>query len=79
METKVVKAKPWTWEEGSGAYPARVVLLKIKKGLSPDDWTEYSTHVQVDATKDGGTKHFIWGHYFETLKEAEKDFRERKV
>jgi len=73
MEYTILEKKPWVFAEG--CYPTRVVLLKLlgyKEG-------EYTTHLQVDATKDGGSIHLAHGHYFTELQGALDDFKTREV
>ena len=79
MKYTIVAEKEWV-DGGKGSYPGRVVLLKIDKGGR----TEYSTHVQIDGTKDkvgtlkdGKYLYIAWGHYFQDILSAAQDFNER--
>jgi len=73
MEYDVLEAKDWVFQQG--CYPARIVLLKIKKAGD----VEYSTHRQCDASQDGGSKHLQLGHYFTDIEDAVKDFKQREI
>ena len=82
MKYEILKTKKWVNQ--IGCYPSRIVLLKIKKS---NDLTEYSTHIQCDASKDKAkfkksnldTLYLILGHYFTNILDAEKDFKTREV
>jgi hypothetical protein len=80
MEYTIVAEKEWV--RSKGCYPSRVVLLRIKKG---DAGTEYSTHVQIDYSKDKiGKKEndylgLAHGHYYVDILGAAQDFDKRNV
>jgi len=66
--------KPWD-DSAVGSYPARIVFLEIEKGSR----TEYSTHMEVDPSKEGRKNYFTSGHYFSDLEGARIDFNKREV
>ena len=74
MDSKIIGMKPWD-DSAVGSYPARIVLLEITKG----NHTEYSTHMEVDPSKEGRENYFISGHYFIDLEGARIDFNKREV
>ncbi len=74
MKSEIIGTKPWD-TKSKGCYPSRIVLLKINKG----DWIEYSTHIEVDPSKESRENYFTEGHYFANLEGAKIDFNEREI
>jgi len=74
MKYEIVENKDWV--KGAGCYPARIVLLKIKKADGRHEW---STHMEVNPTPDQKSNYMVQGHYFCDIFDAVNDFKNRKV